>query len=116
MSKDILKDSKKFRDGLVKRWKEVKISQQGVADDAVNRGQTGITRSAINKYIHNPYAKGALNQEFLCWLGWRWLVPVTLQIGIPKINTEYVIPDKYDEDKALELLNKVFPKKRASKK
>jgi hypothetical protein len=109
MSKTLLKDSTKLRDALKSRWKELKLTQTAIQDDAKKHGQN-ITREAVNKYLKNPYSKGALNEHQLIWLAWRWYIPVTLNIGIPNnTNFKYEIP-KYDEKKAIKLLEKIFPK------
>lgn len=108
MSNSLVKDSVKLRDGLKSRWKELKMTQVAVALDAQSRGQRGIIRPAINKYLKDPYAKGSLNESQIVWLAWRWLVPVTLAVGIPESNVKYTIPKEFDEKKALKLLNKML--------
>lgn len=109
MSKSIVKDSSKLRNALKSRWKELGLSQQDIENDAKAHGKD-IIRQAINKYINNGYSKGALNEEKILWLAWRWLVPVTLSVGIPdNTGVRYEIPE-YNEEKALAMLNKVFPK------
>ena len=107
---DIVKDSSKLRDALKARWKEVGFTQAAISEDATDKGQVGITRQAINRYLKNPYAKGALNQQQIVWLSWRWYIPVTLKIGIPQGDVSYVIPEVYDEDKAFKLLKKALGK------
>lgn len=108
MSRTLVKDSTKLRDALKARWKELKLSQSAIQDDAKEHGRN-ITREAINKYLKNPYNKGALNEAQLIWLAWRWYIPVTLNIGIPNnTNFKYEV-HKYDEKKAIKLLQKTFP-------
>lgn len=107
---DIVKDSTKLRDALKSRWKEVGLTQAAISLDAMDKGQIGITRQAINKYLRDPYAKGALNQQQVVWLSWRWYIPVTLKIGIPNGKGDFIVPEEFDEDKAMRLLNKAFGK------
>lgn len=107
---DIVKDSSKLRDALKARWKEVGLTQAAISEDATDKGQVGITRQAINRYLKNPYAKGALNQQQIVWLSWRWYIPVTLKIGIPQGDVSYDVPEVYDEDKAFKLLKKALGK------
>jgi len=107
---DIVKDSTKLRDALKARWKEVGLTQAAISEDATTRGQIGITRQAINRYLKSPYAKGALNQQQIVWLSWRWYIPVTLKIGIPSSDVNYEVPSEYDEDKAFKLLKRALGK------
>lgn len=107
---DIVKDSTKLRDALKSRWKEIGWTQAAISVDAIEHGQEGVTRQAINKYLRDPYAKGALNQQQIVWLAWRWYIPVTLGVGIPNGTVSYTIPEVYDEDKALRLLKKALGK------
>jgi len=110
MSKSIVKDSKKLREALKARFKELKMTQAKVAEDATKRGQKGITRMSINKYFNQPYVAGALNEYQILWLSWRWLVPVMLSVGIPDAKVNYEVPKKYDKDMAMKYLKKMFPK------
>lgn len=107
---DIVKDSTKLRDALKARWKEVGLTQAAISEDATEKGQVGVTRQAINRYLKNPYAKGALNQQQIVWLSWRWYIPVTLKIGIPDGDINYNVPAEYDEEKAFKLLKRALGK------
>lgn len=109
--RSIVKDSSKLRNGLKSRWNQLGLTQQQVADDAVAKGQEGIRRQGISRYLNNPYTANALNEEQIIWLSWRWEVYVTLQVGKPSTNqrVEFKIPETYNEERALKLLKELFP-------
>lgn len=106
MTRSIVKDSSKLRAALKNRWKQIKYSQQQVADDALRLGQPGITRQGISKYLTNPYSPGAINDEQIIWLAYRYSIYVTLTVGVPKVK--YIIPEEFDNEKALKELKKIF--------
>lgn len=108
MNRSIIKDSSKLRLAFKDRWKQLKMSQQAVANDAVRLGQSGITRQAVSKYLTNPYAAGALNDEQIIWLSYRYQVYVMLTIGLPDKKVKYEVPAEFDNTKAIKLLNEIF--------
>jgi hypothetical protein len=104
---DIVKDSSKLKEALVKRWEELNVKHTDVERDAKSRGQN-ITANAISKYLSDAYQKGALNQFHILFLAFRWDIPVLLTVGYPSVPfTGEVLP--YDEQRALKMLYKYFP-------
>lgn len=108
MTRSIIKDSSKLRTAFRARWMQLKKSQQQVADDAAKHGQSGITRQGISKYFTNPYARGALNDEQIIWLSYRYSIYVTLTVGLPDTKVKYKVPDKFDNETALKEVKEVF--------
>ncbi len=108
MTRSIIKDSSKLRDAFKKRWKQLKRSQQLVADDAVLYGQSGITRQGISKYLTSPYSAGALNDEQIIWLAYRYSIYVMLTVGVPDVKVKYAVPEEFDNEKAIKELKKIF--------
>ena len=108
MSKDILKSSETLREALRKRWKDLEMSQADVVRDAVER-KVKMTVEAISKYVNRPSALGSLNQEQICWLAWRYDVPIFLKVGEPQPKAKEPLVGKYDEKRALSRLAKIFP-------
>ena len=110
----IIKDSSKLKQSLLDRWAELKIQHTMVVRDAKKRKRKGITSESISKWIKDPYLKGSLNEENIVWLCFRWQIRLSLAVGDVciidgKIST-YIPP--YEEKKAIELLNTIFPAKR----
>lgn len=108
MANDILKSSEKLRDALKARWKEIEYSQADVVRDA-NERKVKMTVEAISKYVNRPYALGALNQEQINWLAWRYDIPIFLKVGEPSPKAVEPTIKKYDEKRALSRLSKIYP-------
>jgi hypothetical protein len=105
---DLLKSSETLRDALKDRWKKLGLTQLAVVKDA-NERKINMTKEALNKYINRPYSLGALNQQQITWLAWRYDIPVFLKVGEPSDkNVKYTI-NEYDELRALKRLAKVYP-------
>ncbi len=100
--KSILKDNNKLREALRTRWKELKKSQKEVAEDAQKRGQAGIRRQGVNRYLNDPENPNTLNEYQILWLATRWGIDVRVIIGPARIK-EMKIP-KFNETEALKKL------------
>lgn len=108
----IIKESSRLREALRDRWKEVKWSQKQVAQDAISKGQKGMNRQGISKYMTDPYAPGALNDYQITWLAFRWGIFLTLGVGVSETNARYVVPKKFTKEVervALKALKEFFP-------
>ena len=77
--KSIVKDSDKLRKALINKWDKLGLSHQDVVKAAQKSGQN-ITGTAISRYLHNPYFKGALSEEKILWLAKFYDIDVKLII------------------------------------
>lgn len=108
MTRSIIKDSSKLRSAFKVRWKQIKISQQDVADDAARLGQAGITRQGISKYLTKPYSAGALNDEQIIWLSYRYSLYITLNVGLLDVKVKFTVPLDFDDEKAIRQVKHLF--------
>ena len=108
---DVIKSSSKIKDALLLRWKEQEVSQSFVAQDASERGMSGITVAAISRWKKDPESKGSLNQLQVIWLSERWGIELELAVGTPSKKDVVYRVGRFNEVKALKRLNLLFPKK-----
>jgi hypothetical protein len=112
----IIKDSKRLRDILHERLKQIYPSNRGhgfvniaVVKDAEERGLK-ITPETLSRYISGKKEKSNLSEVQITWLCFRYGIPIQLAIGKPIIENNkfvFVIP-KYKESESLGLLREVF--------
>jgi hypothetical protein len=112
----IIKDSNKLRTVLHNRLKEIYPSNRGhgfnnaaVIKDADER-KFKIAPEALSRYISGKSDKGSLSEAQLVWLAYRYYIPIQLNIGVPVVKDNRIVFEipKYDELKALTLLNQIF--------
>ena len=113
---DIVKDSTTLKQALLDRWEEIGISHVMVAKDAIKIGIKGVTTNAISKWIGDSYKAGALNQEQIVKLCYRYGIPAKLVVGVPYMYKEgsetkikYIIEQPFNEEEALKNLYEMFP-------
>lgn len=111
---DIIKDSSRIREVLLKRWEELEMTKAAVVKDANERGMK-IPYDCFNRWSNNAEEGGKLTSEEIAWLCFRYFVPISLNIGVATPPTKYVIPP-YNETKALKLLAELKFKSRGDKK
>lgn len=112
----IIKDSKRLRDILHERLKQIYPSNRGhgfvniaVVKDAEERGLK-ITPETLSRYISGKKEKSNLSEVQITWLCIRYGIPIQLAIGVPVIKDGKVVFEipKYDESRSLELIKRVF--------
>lgn len=123
MHSDIVKDSATLKQALLDRWEEIGITHVAVSKDAVSRGIKGVTPNAISKFIKSGWTKGALNQEQILKLCWRYGIPAKLVIGVPysyqegtETKIKYLIEQPYNEEESLKMFYEMFPKSKKPRK
>lgn len=104
---DAIKSSTAIKKHLLKRWKELDVSQSSVVQDAQEKGMKGITDQSISRWKKNPDMKGALNQMQVIFLAERWGIELQITVGTPVYVAYEVEP--FNETKALSRLIKIFP-------
>lgn len=109
--------NKAIKKALEDRWKELDIVKMSVVVlDAKERAhEMKITSDRLSKWLsdykHNGKSAG-LSELQIIWLLTRYHIPISLNIGEPKLiggKLQYIIP-KYNELSALKKLKEVFRK------
>lgn len=116
---DIVKDSTTLKQAILNRIDELGLTGGQIVLDAQKRGIKGVTERSISVWKNHSYSKGALNQQQIIWLAYRLGIRVTLKIGEPVFDgkkLKYVVPEPFNEEKALKELNEVFPETKKKKK
>lgn len=109
---DIVKDSETLKQALLDRWDELGLTGHQISADAKKRGLNGVTERAISVWKNRPYSKGALNQYQILALAWLYGIKVKLVIGEPVMEGKklrYVVPQPFNEEKAIADFNQMFP-------
>lgn len=98
-----------LKEEILKRIKELDFSYSEIVKDADERGMK-IDPARLSKWVKGK--KGGLTEEQLLWISTRLGIFITLGIGDPIVNAEGKLVfkvGKYDELKAIQRLNKLFP-------
>lgn len=84
---DIVKESKKIKKWLVKRFDELELNNRMIHDDARLYGMS-IDQGALSRYLTKPLpVKGGLSHKQIIWLCMRYCVPIKFDVqGYRKLN------------------------------
>lgn|ERR1700748_607510 len=107
--------NKHIKKALQDRWKELDITKMShVIRDAEERyPEMKITSDRLSKWLSDYKHKGksaGLSESQITWLLVRYGIPVSLNIGVPKLEDgklKFEIPP-YDELSALKKLKEIF--------
>jgi hypothetical protein len=105
----IVKDSKSIYSCLLKRIEQLKLRPSDIIKDAEKHGKK-IESASLSKYLKHGNVKGALSEELIIWLSFRWGIDVFLMVGTPKVvdgKLKIELPE-YDEEKAIAKLKLIF--------
>lgn len=109
----IVKDSVRIRELLRNRFEELELSNTKIVEDANDKGMV-FTNAMLSRYMKKGNVPGSLTEENIIWLCYRYGIEIKLLVGSPKIvenRISLVIPP-YNEEKCLEIINKLFNGKR----
>lgn len=108
--KSYIRSSEKIRQALLSRFELLELKQADILRDAEERGMK-ISKSMLSRYIKNVDGV-QITEEQIIWLCLRYDLPVVVEVGVPELKNgllHFKIPKKYNESRALRILQKVFP-------
>lgn len=77
---DIVKESKKIKRALMKRFNELELTGRAISEDALMYGMS-IDQGALSRYQKKPLpVKGGLSHKQIIWLCMRYCVPVRFDV------------------------------------
>lgn len=106
----LVKSSKRIKQLLRDRFKEININISKVVDDANKRGMR-FTIAMLSKYLNHDSPEGGLSEEGILWLCFRYGINVHLLIGTPVVKNGHIDLQifPYNENACLKKLVSVFP-------
>lgn len=109
--KSIVKQSSNIKDKLRKRIEELGLNYTQIVEDSKSFGISGIKVETISRYFNGKNV-GALTEEGIIFLCFRFGVPISLLVGKPKIADGKLTTEipPYNEKQCIEQVKKMFPK------